>query len=86
MNSDVGLLYEVTISLMNEIVYCSYSLLQQQPHPLTMGLSECCNMSCVMRKLDFCLCENKDADQLYVNRTADQHLCFFSSPEPTAQR
>ena len=27
-----------------------------------------------MRKLAFCLCENKDADQL--NREADQHLCF----------
>ena len=28
-----------------------------------------------MRKLAFCICENKDADQL-CNRTADQHLCF----------
>ena len=24
----------------------------------------------------FCICENKDADQLRGNRTADQHLCF----------
>ena len=24
----------------------------------------------------FCLCENKDADQLCSNCTADQHLCF----------
>ena len=30
----------------------------------------------VMRKPDFCLCENKDADQLCSNCTADQHLCF----------
>ena len=29
-----------------------------------------------MRKLDFCLCENKGADQLCSNCTADQHLCF----------
>ena len=29
-----------------------------------------------MRKLDFCICENKDADQLRVNREADQRLCF----------
>ena len=29
-----------------------------------------------MRKLDFCLCENKDADQLHGNREADQRLCF----------
>ena len=33
-------------------------------------------MSCVMRKADFCICENKDADQLCGNRTADQRLCF----------
>ena len=29
-----------------------------------------------MRKLDFGLCENKDADQLYSNCEADQRLCF----------
>ena len=29
-----------------------------------------------MRKLDFCLCESKAADQLCSNRTADQGLCF----------
>ena len=29
-----------------------------------------------MRKLSFCICENKDADQLRGNREADQHLCF----------
>ena len=33
-------------------------------------------MSHVMRKPDFCICENKDADQLCGNRTADQRLCF----------
>ena len=31
-------------------------------------------MSCVMRKHDFCLCENKGADQLCSNCTADQRL------------
>ena len=25
---------------------------------------------------DFCICENKDADQLRGNREADQRLCF----------
>ena len=30
----------------------------------------------VMRKLAFCICENKDADQLRGNREADQRLCF----------
>ena len=34
------------------------------------------NMSRVVRKPDFCICENKDADQLRGNREADQRLCF----------
>ena len=34
-------------------------------------------MSHVMRKPDFCICENKDADQLRgSNHAAGQHLCF----------
>ena len=34
-----------------------------------------------MRKPAFCICENKDADQLRVNREADQHLffCYIAS-------
>ena len=30
----------------------------------------------VMRKPTFCICENKDADQLRGNREADQHSTF----------
>ena len=30
----------------------------------------------VVRKPAFCICENKDADQLRDNREADQRLCF----------
>ena len=33
-------------------------------------------MSHAMRKRDFCLCENKGADQLLSNCEADQGLCF----------
>ena len=33
-------------------------------------------MSRAVRKPAFCICENKDADQLRVNREADQRLCF----------
>ena len=33
-------------------------------------------MGHVMRKPDFCLCENKGADQLCSNCTADQRLCL----------
>ena len=29
-----------------------------------------------VRKPDFCICKNKDADQLRGNREADQPLCF----------
>ena len=29
-----------------------------------------------MRKPAFCICHNKDADQLRGNREADQRLCF----------
>ena len=38
----------------------------------------CCSnfMSRVVRKPAFCICENKDADQLRGNREADQRLCF----------
>ena len=34
------------------------------------------DMSLVMRKPAFCICENKDADQPRGNREADQRLCF----------
>ena len=34
------------------------------------------HMSLVMRKMAFCICENKVSDQLRSNCTADQHLCF----------
>ena len=33
-------------------------------------------LSRVVRKPDFCICVNKDADQLRGNREADQCLCF----------
>ena len=36
-------------------------------------------MSRIMRKPDFCLCKNKDADQLCSNCTADQRICFRCS-------
>ena len=34
------------------------------------------NMSRIVRKLAFCICENKDADQLRGNCEAVQRLCF----------
>ena len=43
--------------------------------------NECLQLVCLpyepfMRKPTFCICENKDADQLRGNREADQRLCF----------
>ena len=35
-----------------------------------------CEMSRIMRKADFCSCENKSADQLRSNCEVDQRLCF----------
>ena len=34
------------------------------------------DLSHVMRNPTFCICVNKDADQLRGNREADQRLCF----------
>ena len=34
------------------------------------------NLSLVVRKPAFCICENRDADQLRGDREADQRLCF----------
>ena len=33
-------------------------------------------MSRIVRKPAFCICKNKDADQLRGNCEADQRLCF----------
>ena len=40
-------------------------------------------LSPVVRKPDFCICENKDADQLRCNREADQRLCFHYTDSTT---
>ena len=41
-----------------------------------IGLKINYRMGLVMRKPAFCICENKDTDQLRGNREADQRLCF----------
>ena len=42
----------------------------------SMTVYEPCHKSLVIRKPAFCICENKDADQLRGDREADQRLCF----------
>ena len=34
------------------------------------------HLSLVVRKSAFCICKNKDADQLRSNCAADQRICF----------
>ena len=43
---------------------------------ITVNSGQFYYMSRVVRKLAFCICENKDADQLRGKREADQRLCF----------
>ena len=52
--------------------HCLKNLYILQGHVFVMNYT----LNSVVRKPDFCLCENKDADQLFSNCTADQHLCF----------
>ena len=56
-----------------------------KPQAIFFGLTAWCvvpgrkpqrQISRVMTKPTFCICENKDADQLRGNREADQRLCF----------
>ena len=42
-------------------------------------------MSRIMRIPTFCICENKDADQLRGNREADLRLCFRYTGSTTTQ-
>ena len=39
-------------------------------HVMDENATKCRNIN------TFCICENKDADQLHGNREADQRLCF----------
>ena len=48
--------------------------MKQVIHTLDLQYSN--QLSLVMRKPDFCICENKDADQLRGDCEADQGLCF----------
>ena len=45
-------------------------------HSMSMTDKITRQMSRIVRKPDFCLGENKGADQLRGNREADQRLCF----------
>ena len=44
----------------------------------------CCQRSCIMKKPAFCICQNKDPDQLRGNSAAEHHLClcYINSTSP----
>ena len=66
---DFGRLSHISKLLLHTILL----LAEENQHTLCCILSK---MSLIMRKPDFGICENKDADQLRGNRKADQRLCF----------
>ena len=47
-----------------------------------ISLDDISELSRAMRRSDFCLCENKGADQLCSNCTADQRHCFCYTGSP----
>ena len=59
-------------------VVTDYHGFKGTPKPLynTACYSMDLDMSRIVRKPGFCLCENKGADQLRSNCEADQRLCF----------
>ena len=68
-----GFLQEILQLIMEKNEKCVLSL---QALYTVSATAEIWYMSLVMRKPAFCICENKDADQLRGNREADQRLCF----------
>ena len=58
------------INLSNEPNPKDYDFAQKSPNMTNLHLSR------IVRKPDFCLGENKGADQLRGNREADHRLCF----------
>ena len=56
----------------------SVDCVETGPHSSVFRASIICfsDMGLVVRKPAFCICENKDADQLRSNCAADKRLCF----------
>ena len=71
--SFVALLSELALTLINPCIYSAYRNTWNCRMICTFAPS---HMSLVIRKPAFCICENKDADQLRSNCAAHQRLCF----------
>ena len=63
----------VRLSLIFPFILVRFAWVLKQIHQERVTFLD---MSLVVRKPAFCICENKDADQLRGNREADQRLCF----------
>ena len=63
-------------------VKLSVSYIKGVPMPDEIKVTK--HLSRIIRKPTFCICANKDADQLRGDREADQRLCFryIDSPIP----
>ena len=60
----------------HDVAHISCRLLLEAPQQQRASKVYHYSISRVVRKRAFCICENKDADQLRGNREADQRLCF----------
>ena len=64
------LLCTMSLNVLSKFVYQKFSICTGPFCLHNSKLSRC------IKKSTICICENKDADQLYSNCTADQPLCF----------
>ena len=70
------LLFYVILLILTLASSNSWHGLSSYGNNLSVSSSPPLSLSRIVRKPDFCLCENKGADQLRGNREADQRLCF----------
>ena len=70
--------YEATVAITSKCTETMYVYMQLEKKKkyvkVYIVITNTDNMSRVVRKLAFCICENKDADQLRGNHEADQLL------------
>ena len=64
------------LTILTQLYYHQVRKLNFGTYKIAVITLKCEQMSRVMRKPKFCICENKDADQLRGNHEADQRLGF----------
>ena len=77
VQTQIRLLLEVQSSLIRVFSVCNAHCIFLKCNSVVFVVKPLCsNLSLVVRKPAFCICENKDADQLRGNREAYQCLFF----------